>query len=43
MPVVEAFREHDKVININAMKDVDTVYADVRAAMEKVFSRLDSQ
>ena len=38
MPVVDAFRKQDKVVDINAMNDVDTVYADIRAAVDKLLA-----
>ena len=38
MPVVDAFRQQDKVVDIDAMKDVDVVYARIRAAVEKLLA-----
>lgn len=38
MPVVDAFRQHDKVVDIDAMKDVEVVYASIRAAVDKLLA-----
>lgn len=39
MPVVDMYRSEDKVVQVDALKSVDEVYAGIQAAMNKHFSR----
>ncbi|PWZ01199.1 UMP-CMP kinase, partial [Testicularia cyperi] len=40
MPVVDYYRQQDRVVEVDSIKSVDDVYAEIRAAMDRTFAKL---
>ncbi|SAM83970.1 probable URA6-uridine-monophosphate kinase [Ustilago bromivora] len=40
MPVVEYYRKQDRVVEVDSIKSVDEVYAEIKTAMDRTFAKL---
>lgn len=40
MPVVEYYRKQDRVVEVDSIKPVDEVYAEIKAAMDRTFAKI---
>ena len=40
MPVVEYYRKQDRVVEVDSIKPVDEVYAEIKEAMDRTFAKI---
>ena len=41
MPVVDYYRKQDRVVEVDSIKTVDQVYAEIKEAMDRTFAKLE--
>lgn len=39
MPVVDYYRKQDRVVEVDSIKPVDEVYAEIKQAMDRTFAK----